>query len=105
MKEDFTEYDIKPEAFLNYLRYYGPHFNKKLCDFACEQFSKKEYSKEDIHNTLKPILDSLNDYHKKRDFSGNITALAKAISIGYNNFLLSYKNKINEKEDSMNLSR
>lgn len=48
MKEDFTEYDIKPEAFLNYLRYYGPHFNKKLCDFACEQLPKKEYSKEKL---------------------------------------------------------
>lgn len=45
---DFTEYDIKPEGFLNYLRYYGPHFNKKLCDFACEQFTKKEYSKEKL---------------------------------------------------------
>lgn len=48
MKEDFTEYDIKPEAFLNYLRYYGPHFNKKLCDFACEQLEKVEYSKEKL---------------------------------------------------------
>lgn len=48
MKEDFTEYDIKPEAFINYLRYYGPHFNKKLCDFACEQLEKAEYSKEKL---------------------------------------------------------
>ena len=28
MKEDFTEYDVKPEGFLNYLRYYGEHCNK-----------------------------------------------------------------------------
>ena len=48
MKEDYTEYDIKPEEFLNYLRYYGPHFNKKLCDFACKQLPKKEYSKEKL---------------------------------------------------------
>lgn len=48
MKEDFTKYDIKPEAFLNYLRYYGLHFNKKLCDFACEQFEQAEYSKEKL---------------------------------------------------------
>ena len=47
MKEDFTEYDIKPEEFLNYLRYYGPHFNKKLCDFACKQY-KKDYNKEKL---------------------------------------------------------
>ena len=48
MKEDFTEYDIKPKAFVNYLRYYGPHFNKKLCDFACEHLEKAEYSKEKL---------------------------------------------------------
>jgi hypothetical protein len=36
MIEDFTKYDIKPESFINYLRYYGPHFNKKLCEFACK---------------------------------------------------------------------
>ena len=48
MREDFTEYDIKPEGFINYLRYYGPHFNKKLCDFACEQLDKAEYSKEKL---------------------------------------------------------
>lgn len=48
MKEDFTEYDIKPKAFINYLRYYGPHFNKKLCDFACEKFDKADYTKEKL---------------------------------------------------------
>lgn len=48
MKEDYTEYDIKPEEFLNYLRYYGPHFNRKLCDFACKQFPDREYSKEKL---------------------------------------------------------
>lgn len=52
MREDFTEYDVKPKAFINYLRYYGPHFNKKLCDFACEQFEKAEYSKEDLDTLL-----------------------------------------------------
>ena len=48
MREDFTEYDIKPEGFINYLRYYGPHFNKKLCEFACKQMQKMEYSKEKL---------------------------------------------------------
>ena len=48
MREDFTEYDIKPEGFINYLRYYGAHFNKKSCDFACEQLDKAEYSKEKL---------------------------------------------------------
>lgn len=48
MKEDYTEYDIKPEEFLNYLRYYGPHFNKKLCDFACKQLPKREFTREKL---------------------------------------------------------
>lgn len=48
MKEDFTQYDIKPEGFLNYLRYYGPHFNRKLCEFAC----KGDYTKEKVDSLL-----------------------------------------------------
>lgn len=56
MKEDFTTYDVKPEAFLNYLRYYGPHFNNKLCEFACKQLEKAEYTKDK--------LDSLLQIHK-----------------------------------------
>jgi len=46
--EDLTNYDIKPEGFVNYLRYYGNHFNKKLCEFACSQFPKHEYNKEKL---------------------------------------------------------
>jgi hypothetical protein len=52
MKEDYTVYDKKPEAFINYLRYYGSHFSKKLCDFACKQFPKSEYTKEKLDNLL-----------------------------------------------------
>lgn len=52
MKEDFTEYDIKPAGFINYLRYYGPHFNKKLCDFACSNLQKKDYTKEKLDQLL-----------------------------------------------------
>ena len=48
MKEDFTKYDIKPEGFINYLRYYGPHFNKKLCEFACRHLDKIDYTKEKL---------------------------------------------------------
>lgn len=52
MAEDFTKYDIKPEGFLNYLRYYGPHFNKKLCDFACQNMARKDYTKERLEALL-----------------------------------------------------
>lgn len=48
MKEDFTEYDIRPAEFENYLRYYGQHFNKKLCEFACKQLDRSEFNKEKL---------------------------------------------------------
>lgn len=41
MKTDLTQFDIKPEGMINYLRYNGPHFNKKLCDFAVSKMTKK----------------------------------------------------------------
>lgn len=55
MKEDFTTYDIKPGAFINYLRYYGEHFNKKLCDFACKQLSRADYTKEKLDSLLQSM--------------------------------------------------
>jgi hypothetical protein len=48
MTDDFTKYDIKPESFINYLRYYGEHFNKKLCEFACSNLDKCDYTKEKL---------------------------------------------------------
>lgn len=40
MGTDLTQYDIKPEYMVNYLRYYGPHFNEKLCEFAVSMMEK-----------------------------------------------------------------
>ena len=34
MRESLDLYDQRPEAMTNYIRYYGRHFNRKLCDFA-----------------------------------------------------------------------
>ena len=53
MNEDLTVYYIKPAAFINYLRYYGEHFNKKLCEFACSKFSKYEYNKERLDSLFR----------------------------------------------------
>lgn len=53
MIEDLTQYDIKPQEFVNYLRYYGSHFNYKLCEFACSQFPKTYYTKEQVDELLK----------------------------------------------------
>lgn len=61
-KTDLTQYDIKPEAMVNYLRYNGPHFNNKLLQFAAKNMSKKQgslllpitpYTKEEIDSILR----------------------------------------------------
>lgn len=58
---DLTQYDIKPAGMVNYLRYNGPHFNKKLCDFAVSLMSKKvgssmiaitPFSKEEVDKMI-----------------------------------------------------
>lgn len=61
-KTDLTQYDIKPESMVNYLRYNGPHFNNKLLQFAAKNMSKKQgslllpitpYTKEEIDSILR----------------------------------------------------
>lgn len=58
-RTDLTQYDIKPEAMVNYLRYNGPHFNKKLLDFAVSNMTKADnvkitpFKKEDVDFKLK----------------------------------------------------
>lgn len=43
---------------INYLRYYGPHFSKKMCEFAASLMTKendepiKPATKEDVRNLL-----------------------------------------------------
>ena len=58
-RTDLTQYDIKPEAMINYLRYNGPHFNKKLLEFAVSNMTKQndekiiQFTKQDIDEKLK----------------------------------------------------
>lgn len=56
---DLTQYDIKPEAMINYLRYNGPHFNKKLLEFAVSKMKKK------IGDKLIPITPYTKEYVDK----------------------------------------
>lgn len=64
---DLTQYDIKPEGMINYLRYNGPHFNKKLCDFAVSLMEKK------IGNIMTPITPMTKDEVDKLLKDNNIT--------------------------------
>lgn len=59
---DLTEYDIKPIELINYLRYHGPHFSKRLCKFAVSLMTKeddkgnelpiKPYTKDEVDELL-----------------------------------------------------
>ncbi len=61
-KTDLTQYDIKPEGLINYLRYNGPHFSKKLLEFAVSkmtvrragaEFPLQPYTKEQVDNIIR----------------------------------------------------
>jgi hypothetical protein len=45
-RKSLTQYDEYPTAMLDYLRHYGPHFNKKLCEFAVSNMFTEENGKE-----------------------------------------------------------
>ena len=49
-------YDDRPTSMKRYLKYYGEHFNKKLCDFA---ISKMDHGKTPINK------DKINDILSK----------------------------------------
>ena len=47
-KTDLTQFDIKPEAMVNYLRYNGSHFNKKLLQFAISKMTKRGANDKEV---------------------------------------------------------
>ena len=53
-REPLDNYDILPEAMETYLRYYGRHFNKKLCDFAVSKMRVKSNSSR-FTEAIKPM--------------------------------------------------
>ena len=48
-------FDDRPDSMKRYLKYYGFHFNKKLCDFAVNKMKhgKSPIPKEQVDNILK----------------------------------------------------
>lgn len=72
-RTDLTQYDEKPKAMVNYLRYNGPHFNQSLLDFAVSKMTKRggikivPIKKEEVDMKLKAtntqlINNQLYDY-------------------------------------------
>ena len=59
-RESLDSYDVYPEAMINYLRYNGRHFNRKLFEFAVEQMTTgkdkhkiKPMNKQEVDELLK----------------------------------------------------
>lgn len=46
IRDNFTRYDEYPKAMLTYLKNYGPHFNRKLYEFAVGRMTKMTNGKE-----------------------------------------------------------
>lgn len=57
-RTSLTQYDEMPEAMVNYMRHCGPHFSRKLCEFAVSMMAKAggskitPYSKEQVKTIL-----------------------------------------------------
>jgi hypothetical protein len=60
-RANLTQYDEYPQEMLIYMRNYGPHFNRKLFEFAVDNMTTiidgeekkiKPYSKEEVANIL-----------------------------------------------------
>lgn len=60
---DLTQYDIKPAAMVNYLRYNGPHFTEKLANFA---ISKMRKDGKPLQKIEKEKLDNMMNSHNIR---------------------------------------
>lgn len=60
-RANLTQYEEYPEAMLIYMKHYGPHFNRKLFEFAVSNMTKMvdgeekpitPYSRDEVNNML-----------------------------------------------------
>lgn len=61
-RANFTQYEEYPKEMLIYMRHYGPHFNRKMFEFAASQMTYEDkdgeekhvtpYTKEEVSNLL-----------------------------------------------------
>ena len=54
IRKSLDIYDDRPTSMKRYLKYYGWHFNKELCDFAVSKMKhgKQPYTKEKVDELL-----------------------------------------------------
>lgn len=55
IRKSLDTYDDRPTSMKRYLKYYGQHFNKKLCDFAVSKMKhgKTPMTKDKVDELLK----------------------------------------------------
>lgn len=55
IRKSLDIYDDRPTSMIRYLKYYGQHFNKKLCDFAVSKMKhgKQPINKDKVDEVLK----------------------------------------------------
>lgn len=81
MKTPLDTFDNKPQSMINYLRYYGLHFNKKLCDFAV---SKMKHGKTPVSKDR--VEEILNRHGVKLD-NNELYDHVYVMNMGNNDFL------------------
>ena len=64
-RTNFTQFDELPEAMVNYMRHYGPHFNRKLYEFAVSKMYKEVDNKREKITPLSKdqVTNILNTYN------------------------------------------
>lgn len=62
IRESLDVYDVLPEDMINYLRFNGRHFNKKLCEFAVGMMEQRNSSTGEVRkleHLSKETVDSM----------------------------------------------
>jgi len=73
-------YDDRPNSLKNYLKYYGEHFNKKLCDFAV---GKMKHGKPPVS---KETVDSILTKHNIKLEKNELYDYVYVYNMGFNDF-------------------
>lgn len=74
-------YDDRPTSMKRYLKYYGEHFNKKLCNFAVNKMN---------HGKPVVIKDKIDELLKNNDIkleNNQLYDYVYVYNMGYNDFL------------------
>lgn len=74
-------YDERPISMKRYLKYYGEHFNKKLCDFAV---SKMNHGKQPV---LKEKVDEILTKHGIKLDNNELYDYVYVYNMGNNDFM------------------